>query len=66
MLVLTRHVGEGFRIGNAIKVIVLGAKGNQVRIGNDADRVISVHREEVYQRIKMKESLQSEGHQSPN
>jgi len=30
----------------------LGVKGIQVRIGVDAPKTVSVHREEIYERIK--------------
>ncbi|HHZ70776.1 MAG TPA: carbon storage regulator CsrA [Methylococcaceae bacterium] len=52
MLILTRRVGETLMIGDEVKVTVLGVKGNQVRIGVDAPRDVTVHREEVYNRIK--------------
>lgn len=52
MLILTRRSGEGLRIGEDIKVVILEVKGNQVRIGIDAPQEIQVHREEVYERIK--------------
>jgi len=52
MLILTRRVGETVVIGNDIDITVLGVKGNQVRLGVKAPRNVSVHREEIYKRIK--------------
>ncbi|TJY56627.1 carbon storage regulator CsrA [Sinimarinibacterium sp. CAU 1509] len=51
MLILTRRVGETLMIGDQVEVTVLGIKGNQVRIGVKAPRDISVHREEVFERL---------------
>lgn len=52
MLILTRRVGETLMIGDEVTVTVLGVKGNQVRIGVNAPKSVSVHREEIYERIR--------------
>ena len=51
MLILTRKLGETLIIGDDIKVSVLGVKGGQVRIGIEAPDNVSIHREEIYEKI---------------
>ena len=52
MLILTRKLDESLMVGDEITLTVLGVKGNQVRIGIDAPREVTVHREEIYKRVK--------------
>lgn len=52
MLILTRRISESIIVGDDVKITVLGVKGNQVRLGIDAPKHLSVHREEIYQRIQ--------------
>jgi carbon storage regulator len=52
MLILTRRQGETLVIGDDVMITVLGVKGNQVRLGINAPKQISVHREEIYQKIQ--------------
>ena len=61
MLILTRRVGETLMIGDEVTVTVLGVKGNQVRVGVNAPKSVSVHREEIYERIQREEKDESAG-----
>ena len=56
MLILTRKVGESLLIGDDVSITILNVRGNQVKIGVKAPKEISVHREEIYQRIKQAEA----------
>ena len=57
MLILTRRVGETLMIGDSVTVTVLGTKGSQVRLGVNAPRDVSVHREEIYERIQKEKEV---------
>lgn len=63
MLILTRRIGESLIVGDDVTITILGSKGAQVRLGIDAPKEISIHREEVYNRIKAQEK--AEAGQSP-
>lgn len=57
MLILTRKSGEGIRIGDSITLKVIEIRGNQVRVGVEAPRNVSVHREEIYELIREQNAL---------
>jgi len=59
MLILTRRIGETVVIGDDINITVLGVKGNQVRLGVNAPKDVSVHREEIYQRIQFEKQAKN-------
>jgi len=52
MLLLTRKIGEAIIIGDDIKIIINDVRRSQVNVAIEAPREISVHREEIYNRIK--------------
>ena len=56
MLILSRRPGESVMIGDDVTVTVLAIKGNQVRLGFAAPQDVAVHREEVYERIRVERS----------
>ncbi len=51
MLVLSRKINESIRVGHDVVVTVVEVRGDKVRLGIEAPKEVSVHREEIYQRI---------------
>jgi len=58
MLILTRKLGEKINIGDDITVTLLEIKGAQVKLGIDAPKLIGIHRNEIYEKIR-EENLNS-------
>lgn len=52
MLILTRRTEESIMIGDDIKVTVIDMGGGQVRLGVTAPKDVSIHRQEVYDRVQ--------------
>ena len=62
MLVLTRRIGQRLIIDDDIVITVKRSRGNQVCIGIEAPDDISVHREEVYNRIRWSDEPETENY----
>jgi len=58
MLILTRKLGERIAIGDDVTITLLEIKGSQVKLGIEAPKSISIHRQEIYERIR-EENLRS-------
>ena len=52
MQILSHAIGERFSIGEDMTLFIISVSGNNVRLGIEAPRHISVHRSEIYARIK--------------
>lgn len=51
MLVLSRKQDEKIVIGDSITLMVVSIQGDKVRLGIEAPKDVSIHREEVYRAI---------------
>jgi len=52
MLILSRKMGESIIIGDEVKVTILGISGKTIKVGIDAPLEISVHRQEIHQKLE--------------
>lgn len=52
MLVLTRKHDESIMIGDNVKITIIAIRGDKVRLGIEAPKDVSVHRQEVYEAIQ--------------
>ena len=52
MLILTRRVGENVIVGDDIVISIIEVRGDAVRVGIEAPRSLSVHREEVWLELR--------------
>jgi carbon storage regulator len=48
MLVLSRKKTESVRIGSDIVITIIEIRGDKVRLGFNAPKDVSIHRQEVY------------------
>lgn len=59
MLVLSRKQDEKIMIGDSITLMVISIQGDKVRLGIEAPKEVSIHREEVYRAIQQERSEES-------
>jgi carbon storage regulator len=57
MLVLSRKINEAITIGDNVVVTICGIRGDKVRLGIQAPQEVSVHRQEVFKRLRREELL---------
>jgi carbon storage regulator len=50
MLVLTRRIGETIVIDHDIRITIVSVRGERVRLGITAPRMVQVDREEIHER----------------
>ncbi len=60
MLVLTRNRGEKIVVADNIIITIIEVRGDKVRIGIEAPRDVSVHREEIYDAIQQGKRRESQ------
>lgn len=66
MLVLSRKQDEKIIIGDSITLMVVSIQGDKVRLGIEAPKHVTVHREEVYRAIQKERQDHQEGTESSN
>lgn len=52
MLALSRKKGEAIVIDNNIEISVIDVRGDQIKIGIQAPKEVSIYRKEVYMQIQ--------------
>ncbi|MEY3458191.1 MAG: hypothetical protein RL215_1348 [Planctomycetota bacterium] len=61
MLVLSRKKDEKIVIGDSITLMVIEIRGDKVRLGIEAPRDVTVHREEIYEAIRREAAPDNNG-----
>jgi carbon storage regulator len=60
VLVLSRKVNQAIMIGDDVRIVIVAVDRDQVKLGVEAPREISVHRSEIYEEIKRSGHLSAE------
>lgn len=59
MLVLSRKIGEKIKIADDIEISIVDIRGDKVRISVEAPQAVTIHRSEVYEKIKAQEAKEA-------
>jgi carbon storage regulator len=59
MLVLSRKLGQSFRVGPEVRVTIVKIDRNSIRIGIEAPDDVSVQREEIAFEVPERQSLRA-------
>ncbi len=51
MLILSRKIGERIVVDGQVKIVILRVSGNRVKLGVVAPQHVSVHREEIQNKM---------------
>ena len=59
MLILTRKLGESIIIGENVQLSVVEINKNNIKIGINAPKDVTIYREEVFEKIKEENEMAS-------
>ena len=59
MLILTRKLGESIIIGENVQLSVVEINKNNIKVGINAPKDITIYREEVFEKIKEENKMSS-------
>lgn len=65
MLILSRGVDERIVIGDEIIVTIMQVRGKRIRLGIEAPREVSVHRKEIWDRLRGNRQSKNVGYIAP-
>ena len=64
MLVLSRQKDESIMIGDEVEITIVDVRGDKVRLGINAPRIIAVHRSEIYDAIQREKAAKAKAEES--